>query len=140
MTVTADTGFVRQLIVLAARLLLASLFLWDAWTIFGNFDATRAYMEANGVSGMLLPLVMLLQAVGGLCIALGWQASLAALGLAAFCLSTAVMFHTPLGEIGERIQFWKDLALAGGLLLLFVHGAGRVSVDHYLARRGVSID
>jgi putative oxidoreductase len=114
---------------LLGRLFLAALFLWDVWIIVPSYGATASYMEQNGVPGLLLPLVLLTQFAGGLLVAIGWQARLAALALAGFCLMTALMFHSPSGEMAERIHFWKDLGLAGGFLVLFAHGAGRYSLD-----------
>ena len=52
-----------------------------------------------------------------------------ALLLAGFCLATAVLFHIKLGNRNELLHFEKDLAIAGGLLVLFAHGAGRWALD-----------
>ena len=58
----------------------------------------------------------------------------AALALAAFCVLTSVLFHAfwaapEAGRMGEQIEFLKDFALAGGLLVLAAFGAGALSVD-----------
>ena len=57
----------------------------------------------------------------------------AALALAAFCVASAVIFHRNFAEQMQMILFMKNLAMAGGFLLLYVHGAGAFSLD---ARRG----
>ena len=49
--------------------------------------------------------------------------------LAGFCIATAVLFHIKLGNRNELLHFEKDLAIAGGLLVLFAHGAGRWALD-----------
>jgi putative oxidoreductase len=114
---------------LAGRILIAALFIWDAWVIVTSYDATLAYMATRNVPAIGLPPALLVQLVGGILIAVGWQTRLAALALAGFCFATALIFHSPVGEMAEKIQFWKDLAIAGGLLTLFAGGAGRFSLD-----------
>ena len=79
--------------------------------------------------GALLPLVIALELGGGLLLAIGWQTRLAALALAVFCVLAAVLFHVNLADRNELLHFEKDLAIAGGLLVLFAFGAGRYSVD-----------
>jgi putative oxidoreductase len=114
---------------LLGRLLLAALFIWDGFLVLSSYSQTVDYMESNGVPGLLLPLALIVQLGGGLLILIGWQTRLAALALAGFCLITAVKFHTPVGDMNERIHFWKDLGLAGGFLVLFALGAPSFSLD-----------
>ena len=49
--------------------------------------------------------------------------------LAGFCVATAVVFHTKFGVRNELLHFEKDFAIAGGLLVLFAHGAGEWALD-----------
>ena len=117
---------------LVGRLLLAALFVYDGWIVINNYGATADYLAQFGVPPLLLVPALVLQVVGGLLIAIGWNARLAALALSIFCISTALIFHTQFGDPNEAIQFWKDLAIAGGLLILAVHGAGAFSLDSRL--------
>ena len=114
---------------LLGRLLLAALFLSDGWTIVNNYAATADYLAQSGMPPVMLAPALALQLGGGLLVAIGWQARLAALGLALFCISTALIFHTRFGDPGEAIHFWKDLAIAGGFLILLAHGPGKFSLD-----------
>ena len=82
-----------------------------------------------------MPLVILTELGGGLLIVLGFQTRLAALALAGFCILTAILFHRNLAEISEFIHFNKDLAIAGGFLLLVAFGAGNWSLDAMQVRR-----
>ena len=61
--------------------------------IFGYAD-TQAMMEAHGIPGMLLPLVILTEAGGGLCVLLGLFTRWAAIALAGFCVLAAILFHS----------------------------------------------
>ncbi len=86
-------------------------------------------MDRYGVPSLLLPAVIALELGGGLMMAVGWRTRLAAFALAVFCISAAVLFHNQLLDRGQLLHFEKDLAIAGGLLVLAVAGAGRWSVD-----------
>lgn len=121
-------------IILAARILLAQIFLLAGLGKLGaGYAATQGYMAAMGVPGILLPLVIALEIGGGLALIVGLLTRWAALGLALFCLASAAIFHTNFAEQMQMIMFMKNLAMAGGLLLLYVHGPGAWSID---ARRG----
>jgi putative oxidoreductase len=115
------------------RLLLSLIFVVSGVGKIGGYAGTQAYMDSMGVPGMLLPLVIILEILGGLAIIVGWQARIAAFLLAGFCLLSAVLFHGNIGDQGEQIQFLKNLGLAGGFLLIVAHGAGAWSLDN---RRG----
>ena len=78
-----------------------------------------------------VPLAIAVEVLGGLLILLGYFTRPAALVLAGFCVATAVLFHTRLGVRNELLHFEKDLAIAGGLLVLFAHGGGRWSLDAF---------
>jgi putative oxidoreductase len=111
------------------RLLLAALFIFEGWSKLRGYEAAVAYMHRYGVPGALLPAVIALELGCGLLIAVGWQTRIAAAALAGFCVAAAALFHNQLFDRGELLHFEKDLALAGGLLVLAVAGAGRWSVD-----------
>jgi putative oxidoreductase len=126
-----------QAAALAGRLLLAALFLHEAWSKLTAYSAALAYMQAFGVPGWLLPLAIAVELGGGLLIMLGYQTRVAALALAGFCLATAVLFHHKLGDRNQLLHFEKDLAIAGGLLVLFAHGAGGWALDALRAGNGI---
>jgi len=118
---------------LAGRILLALIFLMAGLNKIGAYAGTQAYMESHGVSGVLLPLVILVEVGGALLLILGWQTRLAAWALAGFTLLAALFFHTDFGNQMQLIMFMKNLAIAGGLLVVAANGAGAFSLD---ARRG----
>lgn len=122
----------------AARLMLAFIFIVEGWSKIGYYEGTLQYMENHGVPGILLPLVILTELGGGLLIACGFQTRLAAMTLGGFCILTAILFHRNIADIGEFIHFNKDLAIAGGFLLLVAFGSGGWSIDALQARRAPS--
>ena len=113
-----------------ARVLLAHIFVMAGMNKIVGYAGTQGYMESMGVPGMLLPLVILVEVGAGLAIIIGWQTRLAAFALAGFTVLSALIFHNNLGEQMQMIMFMKNLAIAGGLLLLAEHGAGAFSLDN----------
>ena len=112
------------------RVLLSLIFIIAGAGKIGAYAGTQGYMESMGVPGMLLPLVIALEVLGGLAIIVGWQTRVIAFLLAGFCVVSGVLFHGNIGDQGEQIQFLKNLGLAGGFLFLVAHGAGAWSLDN----------
>jgi putative oxidoreductase len=62
--------------------------------------------------------------------------------MAAYTIATAVLGHDFWNITDATLQrdmiihFWKNVGIAGGFLLLFVTGAGRISIDGARAPRG----
>jgi len=113
-----------------ARILLAHIFVLAGMNKIMGYAGTQGYMEMMGVPGMLLPLVIILELGGGLALIAGWQARLVAYALAGFCVISALIFHHNLADQVQMIMFMKNLAIAGGLLLIAEHGAGAYSLDN----------
>ena len=115
--------------LVAARLLLAWLFVHESVTLVLSFDPAALGMAKMGVPAPLLAATIALQLSAGMAIAVGWQARLGAAGLGFFCLATAVLFHQNFANRNELLHFEKDLAIAGGMFVLMVQGAGAWSLD-----------
>ena len=113
----------------AGRLLLAAIFLHEAWSKLTAYSAAVAYMQAFGIPGELLPFAIAVELGCGILIVCGYYTRAAALLLAGFCLATAILFHGRLGDRNQLLHFEKDMAIAGGLLVLFAHGAGAWALD-----------
>jgi putative oxidoreductase len=79
--------------------------------------------------GSCWPLAIAVELGCGVLILCGYHTRAAALLLAGFCLVTAVLFHTKFGDRNQLLHFEKDLAIAGGLLVLFAHGGGARALD-----------
>jgi putative oxidoreductase len=123
----------RNLTEASGRVLLAVLFLLSGIGKVGAYAATGAYMTAFGVPSALLPVVIATEVLGALAILFGWKARVAGFLLAGFCLLTASIFHHNLADQAQLVHFFKDLGLAGGLLLLVANGAGELSLDRRFA-------
>jgi putative oxidoreductase len=115
---------------LVARVFLGHIFLLAGLSKIGSYEGTAGYMEAMGVPGGLLPLVIALEVIGGLAIIVGWKTKWTSIALAGFSVVAAVIFHNNFGDQTQMIFFMKNIAIAGGFLLLMVHGAGAYSLDN----------
>lgn len=117
------------LAILVARVLLMLLFLVSGLGKLGNLAGTQSYMETMGVPGILLWPTIAFEIITGLCILLGFQTRLVAAVLAGFSLVTAFIFHHQFNDPTQQIMFLKNMAIAGGFILLACTGAGRYSID-----------
>ena len=119
---------------LLGRLFLVLLFLTAGFGKIGGYAGTAAYMAANGVPGLLLPLVTVLELGGGILVLLGWHTRIMSLLLAGFTILALLLFHLPI-TAENQIVFLAELGVAGGFLVLAAHGPGAWSLDAWLARR-----
>jgi putative oxidoreductase len=91
-------------------------------------------MTMMGVPTGLLPLVIATEIFGGLAVLAGFQTRIAAFLLAGFSILAAVIFHSNFADQMQSILFMKNLAIAGGLLLLVANGSGAYAIDNFKAR------
>jgi putative oxidoreductase len=103
-----------------------------------NFDAASSSMAKLGVPASALMATIALQLLAGTAIAVGWYAQVGAAALGMFCLVTAMLFHTNFAVRNELLHFEKDLAIAGGMFVMMVRGAGRWSVDSLRRRKSAA--
>lgn len=117
------------------RLLLSMIFIFSGFTKITGYAATQGYMESMGVPGMLLPLVIAVELLGGIAILLGFKARLVAILMAGFSIVSALLFHQFWIDESQMNPFMKNIAMAGGFLMIFTHGPGAYSIDNSHTRR-----
>lgn len=119
----------HDIILLAARIFLSSLFLWAGVVKALHWKGSVEYMQFKKLPKTLLPAAIILQIIGGLSVLLGFEARVGALLLIVFILPSAFKMHdfwTVEGDarIVQKTLFMKDMAILGGLLAFLVQGAG----------------
>ena len=131
---TLDTQITR-FAAPVGRLLLSFMFILSGLQKITGYAGTQGYMEAMGVPGALLPLVILVEVVGGIALLLGWQARLSALLLAGFSVVSGLLFHyipslsmEGMAAQGQMISFMKNVTIAGGMLMIVAFGPGAFSI------------
>jgi putative oxidoreductase len=118
---------------LLARAMLAYIFVIEGAEKIGDYAGVVDYMQANGVDGRLLPLVILTELGGGLLVLVGLKTRWAAVALSGYCLLTVLFFHLGADQV---IELRKNVAMAGGFLALAVFGPGAWSLDAWRGRAG----
>lgn len=131
---SSESTAVRNMSELAGRVFLSALFLVSGLGKIAGYSGTAAYMSALGVSGALLPLVIVTEIAGAIAIVVGWKARVVAFLLAGYSLLAALLFHRNFGDQIEMVMFLKNVSIAGGLLLLVANGPGPLSLDRRSAK------
>lgn len=117
------------------RLFLSMIFIFSGFSKISGYAATQGYMDSMGVPGMLLPLVIALELLGGIAILIGFKTRLFAILIAGFSILSALMFHQFWLDESQMNSFMKNIAMAGGFLMIFAHGPGAYSIDNSYTRK-----
>jgi putative oxidoreductase len=115
---------------LIGRVILSLIFIQSGIMKIFGFAGTQTMMEQHGLPGILLPLVILTEAGGGLCVLLGLWTRYAAIALAGFCVLAAYFFHYQPDDQMQMINFAKNITIAGGFLVLAGAGPGALALDN----------
>jgi putative oxidoreductase len=129
-------GRLTDVVDLLARVALAFIFVWSgADKLFLHTAGTAQYMQAQGVplSGLLVYAAGLVELGGGILLAVGYRAKIAAALLAAFTVVATLVFHAFWAAPAEQalvqtVMFFKNVAMFGGLLHVVAHGTGRLAL------------
>ena len=121
-----------HIIEVLGRIFLSTLFLIEGANKIFNYEGTIQYMENFGVPGYLAIPAIILEILFPLLLIIGYQTKIAALVMMIFTIVVAIIFHTNFDDQMQFINFFKDIAIAGGFIIIFVNGAGKFSVDYKL--------
>lgn len=123
--------FFQKYTPLLARTAIAVIFIHSGIGKLSDFGATQAQIASAGLP--LAPLVTVFTIaflwVGSLSLILGYKARIGAGLLLAFLIPATLVFHNPIVDPTQMIQFLKNLSIIGGLLMVAVYGSGPVSLD-----------
>ncbi|MBN3785802.1 DoxX family protein [Burkholderia sp. Ac-20353] len=123
-------------LLLVARVLLMVLFMLFGWQKLMGFSGTVAYMASTGSPSPELSAVIAVGAelIGGVLIAIGFYTRPLALALGVYTLATGFIGHRYWAMHGmdqyiAMINFYKNVSIVGGFLLLALTGPGKYSLD-----------
>ena len=126
----------KNVAALVGRVLLALMFVWAGFGKIIGYEGTAGWMASAGMPmvGVFLPLAILLELGGGIALIVGWKARWVALALAGFTLVASLIFHNYWAMKGDAAMtnmlfFYKNVAVIGGMLMVFAFGPGRFSID-----------
>ena len=113
------------------RLLLSVLFLVEGFGKISMQENVMMYMENYGVPGILFMPATVLEILFPLFLILGYKTKWAASIMALFTFTVAIIFHSDFSEEMQMMLFLKDIAIAGGFMIIIAYGPGKISLDHY---------
>ena len=126
----------KDVAALVGRVLLALMFVWAGYGKITGYAGTAGWMASAGMPmvGVFLPLAILVELGGGIALIVGFKARWVALALAGFTLVASLIFHHYWTMTGDAVMtnmlfFYKNVAVIGGMLMVFAFGPGRFSVD-----------
>lgn len=121
---------------LIGRILLAAIFVWSGFGKIGGFEGLAGQIASKGfpAAQAFAAATIAIEIGAGLMLVAGWKARWAALLLAVFTVIVTIFYHNywavpEAQKMMQQIQFMKNLALIGGLLMVTAFGPGRLSVD-----------
>ncbi|MEM6965845.1 MAG: DoxX family protein [Bacteroidota bacterium] len=131
----------KDIFDLIARIFLSLIFLWEAYDSIKYYKSTKAAMTGYGVTwnqDLLLSSAIFLMIFGGILILTGYRAKFGAVLLLLFYVPATFIIYSFWNDPEElyrenSIQFMKNLAIIGGLMTMYVNGAGRYSVKRLFA-------
>ena len=123
-----------HIIEFIGRILLSALFLIEGIGKISMQEDVIMYMEDYGVPEILFIPAVILEILFPLLLIVGYKTKLSALIMALFTLTVAIIFHTNFSEGMQITFFLKDLAIAGGFMIIFVYGSNKISLDYRIKK------
>ena len=121
-----------HIIDVLGRILLSSLFLTEGVRKFFFQEETIMYMEDYGVPEILFFPSIILEILFPIMLIIGYKTRFSASIMALFTLTVALIFHTNFDNQMEFIIFLKDIAIAGGFLIIAANEPKICSIDYFL--------
>ena len=121
-----------HIVELIGRVFLSALFLIEGIGKLFTQEQVIMYMEDYGVPGILFVPAVIVEILFPLLLIVGYKTRLAALVMTLFTLTVAIIFHTDFSDGMQLIFFLKDLAIAGGFMIIIAYGSNKFSLDRFL--------
>lgn len=118
---------------LAGRIALSAIFLLSGFSKLSDPASTIGYIQSVGLPLPTFAFVgaVALEILGGLALIAGLRTRFVAAALALFSVVTAFAFHADIADQNQFIHFFKNIAMAGGLLQVFALGGRHLSLDSF---------
>jgi len=122
---------VTTIVPAVGRLLISTIFILSGLSKVAAPAMTVGYIQSAGLPfpSLAFGIAAFIEIVGGITLLVGYRTRITAAVLFVFALATAAFFHNHFGDQNQFIHFFKNIAIAGGLLHVVAFGGGRVSLD-----------
>ncbi len=130
----------QDFLLLAGRIILGWIFVFYGWGKLFTIAQYSTTFPGRGLSPWMAYIAVPVEFFVGLALLLGFATRYSALVLLFFMLVASFSSHAywsvPQAQVGNQTaHFWKNISMMGGLVLLFITGAGRFALDYMLAKR-----
>jgi len=131
-----------DILLLIGRILLAWVFVRSGYGKLFNIDTVVAGYVSRGIPTFLAYLAIPVEFFGGLALMFGFATRYVAILMFGFTLIATLSSHRywefadPVARRAQDSSFYKNMAMLGGFFFLFICGAGRLSLDGWLRKRG----
>ena len=120
-----------HIVEFVGRILLSALFLIEGLGKISMQEEVIMYMEEYGVPGILFIPATALEVLFPLLLIVGYKTKWVASIMALFTFAVAIIFHTDFSEGMQMMFFLKDIAIAGGFMIIVAYGPSKISLHHY---------
>ena len=121
-----------HIVELVGRIFLSAIFLLAGVGKIFNYESTIEYMESFNVPGYLITPAIIIEILFPILIIIGYRTKLSAIILSLFATLLAIIFHNDFSNQMQLMSFLKNLAIAGGFMIIFVYGSNKISLHHFL--------
>ena len=121
-----------HIVELVGRIFLSALFLIEGFGKLFTQEQVIMYMEDYSVPSILFIPAVVVEILFPLLLIIGYKTRLAALVMILFTLTVTIIFHTDFSDGMQLIFFLKDLAIAGGFMIIFAYGSNKFTLDQFL--------
>ena len=121
-----------HIVELVGRIFLSALFLIEGVGKLFTQEQVIMYMEDYSVPSILFIPAVVVEILFPLLLIIGYKTRLAALVMTLFTLTVTIIFHTDFSDGMQLIFFLKDLAIAGGFMIIFAYGSNKFTLDQFL--------
>ena len=117
------------------RIFISSLFIFEAFKKFSLKEETIFYMEDYGVPEILFYPALLFEMIFPILLIIGYKTKISAFAMFIFTIVTTIIFHSDFGDQMQLMAFLKNLAIAGGFLIISTNEPKVCTLDYYLKNK-----
>ena len=117
------------------RIFISSLFIFEAFKKFSLKEETIFYMTDYGVPEILFYPSLLFEMIFPILLIIGYKTRISAFAMFIFTIVVTVIFHSDLGDQMQLMAFLKNLAIAGGFLIISTNEPKVCTLDYYLKNK-----
>ena len=117
------------------RIFISSLFIFEAFKKFSFKEETIFYMEDYGVPGILFYPALLFEMIFPILLIIGYKTKISAFAMFVFTIVVTIIFHSDFSDQMQLMAFLKNLAIAGGFLIISTNEPKVCTLDYYLKNK-----